>query len=271
MNYKKLDLSIIEGISKALGDTSNGFTGTEIGQLLHECNINDSNPTITKWQRLNEALSTKQQQDNCSNNILNLIRYSLKPSRHINNQERFNFLKDEINKILGFEGLEILESGELKKISKVKTISEAKERVNRLKEKLKNRNTHNEIFKFCNEEILSENYFHFVFEATKSIAQRIREMTNLTSDGSNLIDEAFSFKNKIPKLALSMLETESQKSEQSGFMNLLKGIFSMFRNTTAHSPKIIWKIEEDEALDILSLISLVHKRLDNININIINY
>jgi len=39
MSYKKLDLSIIEGISKALGDTDNGFTGTEIGQLLYECNI----------------------------------------------------------------------------------------------------------------------------------------------------------------------------------------------------------------------------------------
>jgi len=67
----------------------------------------------------------------------------------------------------------------------------------------------------------------------------------------------------MPKLALSKLETESQKSEQSGFMNLLKGIFGMFRNTTAHAPKIIWNIDENDALDILSLISLVHRRLDN--------
>jgi len=137
MKLKKLDLSIVEGISKALGNTNNGFTSTEIGQLLCECNIPDLEPSITKWRRLNEALSVKQQQDNCANNILNLIIHSLKPSRHINNQDRFNFLKDEINKILGFEGLEISESGELKEISKVKTISEAKERVNRLKEKLK--------------------------------------------------------------------------------------------------------------------------------------
>lgn len=46
-------------------------------------------------------------------------------------------------------------------------------------------------------------------------------------------------------------------------MNLLKGLFGMFRNTTAHAPKITWRIEEQDALDILSLISLVHRRLDN--------
>jgi hypothetical protein len=35
----------------------------------------------------------------------------------------------------------------------------------------------------------------------------------------------------------------------------------MFRNTTAHAPKIIWEINENDALDILSTISLIHRRL----------
>jgi uncharacterized protein (TIGR02391 family) len=51
--------------------------------------------------------------------------------------------------------------------------------------------------------------------------------------------------------------------EQRGFMNLLKGLFGTFRNTAAHAPKITWKIDEQDALDILSLISLVHRRLDS--------
>ena len=45
-------------------------------------------------------------------------------------------------------------------------------------------------------------------------------------------------------------------------MNLLKGLFGTFRNTKAHAPKIKWKIDELDALDILSMISLVHRRLD---------
>jgi hypothetical protein len=34
------------------------------------------------------------------------------------------------------------------------------------------------------------------------------------------------------------------------------------RNTTAHEAKIKWPIEEDDALDILSMLSLVHRKLD---------
>ena len=90
---------------------------------------------------------------------------------------------------------------------------------------------------------------------------KIRIKTGLNSDGATLVDEAFSFKS-IPHLALNNLQTDSEKSEQKGFMNLLKGLFGTFRNTTAHAPKITWKIEEIDALDILSLVSLVHRRLD---------
>ena len=46
-------------------------------------------------------------------------------------------------------------------------------------------------------------------------------------------------------------------------MNLLIGLFGMFRNTTAHIPKIKWEINKQDALDILSLASLVHRKLDN--------
>ena len=53
------------------------------------------------------------------------------------------------------------------------------------------------------------------------------------------------------------------ESEHKGFANLIKGVFGMFRNTTAHSPKVIWNMKEDDALDILSTISLIHRKLDS--------
>ena len=46
-------------------------------------------------------------------------------------------------------------------------------------------------------------------------------------------------------------------------MNLIKGLFGAFRNTTAHAPKIHWQITEQDALDILTTISLIHRRLDS--------
>jgi Protein of unknown function (Hypoth_ymh) len=63
-------------------------------------------------------------------------------------------------------------------------------------------------------------------------------------------------------LAVSTLRTDTEKSEQTGFANLLKGMFGTFRNPTGHAPKVTWKIEEQDALDLLSLVSYLHHRLD---------
>ena len=125
------------------------------------------------------------------------------------------------------------------------------------------RKVHPDVLRHCKEELLVDNYFHAVFEATKSVAEKIRQMTGLVSDGADLVEQAFSFKSAVPHLALNSLQAESEQSEQKGFMNLLRGLFGTFRNTTAHAPKITWKIEEQDALDILSLVSLVHRRLDS--------
>ena len=56
--------------------------------------------------------------------------------------------------------------------------------------------------------------------------------------------------------AINSLQTESEKSEQRGFANLLKGTFSMFRNPTAHAPRVHWKMDKSDAEDLLSLASL---------------
>ena len=197
------------------------------------------------------------------NNIINFIQISMQPVRYLNTKEWYENKLFELNKILSFEGYEILNDGIIRKSSfKTTTINEAVARAKKLRTELISRKVHQDILIYCNEELLVNNYFHAVFEATKSIASKIREKTNLTLDGSDLVDEAFSFRSKLPMLALSKLETESEKSEQKGFMNLIKGIFGTFRNTTAHSPKIEWNMNEEDALDILSMISFVHRKLD---------
>jgi len=259
----KFNLSVIESISKILGDTSEGLTGSEIGKLLYETNIPDPLPTMTKWKRLFESLSQKQDIDNCANNVCAFIQHAMNPVRHVNKYDWFSSVRYKLNQVLCFEGLTLGEDGKLQKSQKASTISEASARVSKLRESLINRKVHADILKFCKEELLVDNYFHAVFEATKSVAEKIRMKTGLISDGSTLIDEAFSFKSGIPHLALNSLQDESEQSEQKGFMNLLKGLFGAFRNVTAHAPKITWRIEEQDALDILSMVSLVHRRLDS--------
>ncbi len=234
----KLNLSVIESLSKVLGDTESGFTGTQIGNILAESEIEDIDSSNTKWRRLNSALVHKQDIDRCANRILGFIQNSLNPARHYNNQEWFNDSRFKINQILSFEGLQLGEDGKIINSIKSNTIGEAAARASKLKENLIARNVHPDILKYCKQELLVDNYFHAVFEATKSVADKIRIKTGLNSDGGQLVDEAFSFKSEVPHLALNTLQTESEHSEQKGFMNLLKGLFGAFRNTTAHAPKI---------------------------------
>jgi uncharacterized protein (TIGR02391 family) len=66
-----------------------------------------------------------------------------------------------------------------------------------------------------------------------------------------------------PRLAFNTLRSESERSEHTGLMNLIKGVFGAFRNTTAHAPKIYWEINEQDAMDILTTLSLIHRRLDS--------
>lgn len=259
---KNIDLGSLESICKILGDTNNGISGTEISKYLAETSIKDPQLNSTKWKRLYDALSTKQSEDRCSNNILAFIKYVLRPSRHIHRKEWFKNIRTELNYVLSFEGFELTESGDIRETNKVKTFSEAEERAQNLRKTLLDRKIHSDILTFCKAELLVDNYFHAVFEATKSIAEKIRIKTNLTADGSELVDQAFSYKGKIPYLALNNLTTESHESEQKGFMNLLKGVFGTFRNTTAHAPKITWEVNEQDALDTLSMISLIHRKLD---------
>ncbi len=39
-------------------------------------------------------------------------------------------------------------------------------------------------------------------------------------------------------------------------------LFQAFRNPTGHAPKITWVMSEQDALDLLSLVSYLHRRLD---------
>lgn len=260
---KSLENGTLESLANILGNTDHGLTGTEITRYLAESNIPDALSYTSKRDRLYKALIQKQNIDHCSNNIFAFLQTVLHPARNIKHPDWHKETIQEINQVLIFEGFKIGENGKITTTQKVETHTEAFLRASQLKSSLIARKVHADVLIYSKEELLVDNYFHAVFEATKSVADKIRNKTGLTSDGSELVDQAFAFKETIPHIALNSLTSESEKSEQRGFQNLLKGVFGTFRNTTAHAPKITWKIEEQDALDILSLVSLIHRRLDN--------
>lgn len=188
----------------------------------------------------------------------------MNPVRFVGNQEYYESRRSEFNQVLAFAGFSLGEDGRLHFVGAAKTLSEAEDRAGRLRRQLLERRVHSDVLRFCRAELLQDNYFHSVFEATKSVADKIRDKTGLQSDGSSLIDEAFGLgQSGYPRLAFNSLQTETERSEHKGLMNLIKGLFGTFRNTTAHAPKIKWPIDEQDAMDILTLASLIHRRLDS--------
>jgi len=259
----KIPTEILRKLCDIIGETKNGLLNPEITKMLADCGINDIGAGLNKRSRVYESLNHKQNQDNCSNNILKFVKIFVSPVSYIGNKNLHTERLGSINEVLLFAGFQIDDKGTLIEATVAKTIDEAHERAGRLKKKLVDRAVHSDVIRFCKAELLQENYFHAVFESTKSVAEKIREKTGLTLDGADLVDKAFGLgPTNTPKLAFNSLQTESEQSEHKGFANLLKGLFGMFRNVTAHVPKIKWTINEEDALDSLTLASLLHRKLD---------
>lgn len=255
-----IDPQSLESICRSIAATNDGLTGSQIAKLLRDSKVTDVTPEMTKWQRLYNAFVSYQNNLKCSNGVLTFIQKALQPILYVNNEDEFHRRRNEVNQRLYFLGYELSENGKFRKVTKSETIQDSKERANRLKYKLENRNTHYKIYEYCTAELLVENYFHTVFEATKSIADRLRQMTSLTFDGNTLVDRSFS--TEAPLIRINDLSTPTDRSEHIGFSNLMKGVFGLIRNSTAHEPKIKFEISEEMALDMLSMISFIHKKLD---------
>lgn len=253
--------SEMEAIAGALADTSEGLTGSEIGHILSSLKMEDPNPEMTKWKRLYNAFVVRQNKSQNRRAILEFIRRSLRPGRYAKDATRFERLRANVNRALAFSGLAVDAAGTLHAISKVSTLTAAAKRAQDLREDLTTRGIHPDVLRFCRAELVADNYFHAVLEAAKSVADKLRSRSGLTEDGAGLVDSTLA--GDYPMLAINPLSTESQWSEQRGFANLVKGTFGMFRNTTAHEARILWAMNKADAEDLLSLVSLIHRRLDS--------
>lgn len=247
----------LEKVARLLGDM---HSGSEITRILESQGLEDTSGESTKWRRLYGTFSNYQRQDRAASKLFDYIRTALDPAGFVGNPEGFTEIRQELNTILSFSGVAFGEDGQFRRIEAAKTISEAHERAKTLQAKFKGRRIHPEVTKYCKPELLQDNYFHAVFEASKGLAQRIRDLSGIDEDGAALVDRVFSIER--PLLAFNTLSTKTERSEHTGFALLLKGCFSAIRNPRAHAPKLLWQ-GRDDAADYLSLISMLHWKLDD--------
>lgn len=256
----------IEMICRALGDA---VTGPQISNLILPLKIEEpiSERQNTKWKRLFNVVVQRQNRQGDGRPLVALILSVMNPVR-FENQLEFDRHRAAVNERLLLSGLEVGQDGGVGTVkNRPSTIEEARRRADQLRAELSRRSVHPDVLHFCRAELLQKNYFHAVLEAWKSVAEKLRRLSGLTGDGAALVDQACALTAGTPKVSLGDLSTEWGQSEHKGTAMLMKGIFSTFRNPVAHAPRVSWATSQTDALDMLTLASMLHRRLDSATTN----
>jgi uncharacterized protein (TIGR02391 family) len=255
--------SAAEELCKVLADA---VTGPQIPNLIAVLKVPEEpgGGPGTKWKRLFNAVVARQNKSQDGNALIRLVIEVMAPVR-FGSVAEFEAIRTRVNERLLLSGFEVREDGKVIKAKAAKTIGEAQQRADDLRSELARRDVHPDVLAFCRAELLQQNYFHAVLEAAKSVADKLRNLAGVTGDGSPLVD-AVCFPAASPRVRFNSLATEWERSEQAGIATLMKGLFSTFRNPAAHAPKLSWATSRSDALDMLTLASMLHRRLDEADV-----
>ncbi|MEU7353912.1 TIGR02391 family protein [Streptomyces albidoflavus] len=253
----------VTAVADVLADTNEGLTGGEIGELLALIGVADADGS-SKRKRLGQALLVRQARDQASNCVIRFIAEAMSPVRYRQRPDVFSRRRDDLNEVLVHVGLRVNDEGRMARGPAASTLDQAAQHANSLRAELRRRGTHPQVLAYCTKEILTKNAFHASLEATKSVYDRLRQLTGEQSDGSRLVDDVLAFGSTgTPRVAINTGTTTTERDEQKGFANLLKGLGSMYRNPTAHDPRLHRPVTDDELLELLTTLSMVHRRLDH--------
>lgn len=259
MTSPPFELAVIEAIARAVGDAC---TGREITVLLRQAGAGSHDPgeVHTKWRRIDVALAQRQAERRNGNVVVNLVTAAATPARWASKPGGFDELVRALSVPLAFAGLQVNDEGKVVRAKLATTLSDVAHLTQRMRSELERRHGHPEVFKYCTRELLAEDCFGAVFEAVKGLGDRIRLMAGLDLDGSALVSKAL--EGSAPILVLNGWTSTTEKSEQTGLASVMKGVFSAFRNPAAHEPRVRWPVSTDDAIDLLTTLSLLHRRLD---------
>ena len=78
----------------------------------------------------------------------------------------------------------------------------------------------------------SGNYSHAILDAMHHLSNVLREKTGVDGDGASLVGQALG--GDAPRLRINKLQTETEKNEQRGVENILRGMYQAVRNPRSH-------------------------------------
>jgi uncharacterized protein (TIGR02391 family) len=78
----------------------------------------------------------------------------------------------------------------------------------------------------------AKNYSHAILDAIHYLSNVLREKTGVDGDGATLVGQALG--GESPKLRINKFQTETERNEQKGIENLLRGLYQAIRNPRSH-------------------------------------
>ena len=248
-------------ICDVLGSASAGLPGAEINRLLDQAGIEAPMTDIPKRRRLYQALSICQQQDGSATRVMVFLKAAMEPGRYRENPAQFELLRGQLNQGLASAGYQIDPEGKFHVIPVIKASKEAVQRANRLRAEMQRRNAHPDVLRFCRADLLEESCCTAILQAIRCAADKVRQKGNFSGEGASLVEEAFGL-DRGPKLAFNTLQTTQEYGEHARIMHLMRGLFEAFLEPEATSQESPRQMSEQDVLDVLSLLSLIHRHLD---------
>jgi uncharacterized protein (TIGR02391 family) len=118
---------------------------------------------------------------------------------------------------------------------------------------------HPEIQKVSLQLFLEGNFRQAVLDAFIHLIATVKQRTGLSHDGDDLMNRAFSPKDRVPPVCFNALSTQEERDQQAGIWFLFKGVVQM-RNYKAHV--VTSSDDPQRAHEYLALASLLMRLLD---------
>jgi len=255
MSLEPFKLSALEALAKIIGDR---YTGTEITEFFRKAGfleiVHDGG---TKWRFVYSSLEEIQKQKYGPINVVKIIQQLCDPQEYFLNQGLHVSICRQVNDILQFYGLQVGEDGRVRTLSEKATV--LKKPIPENAKIFDERKFHSKVVQHARRLFVEGNYFHAVFECCKVYDKEVSQKSQIQDHGASLMSKTFSLSGT---LKLNSQRTETERNEQEGLMHLSRGIMSAIRNPQAHEPALDWPLTLEDALDLLSFLSFLFRKLD---------
>ncbi len=256
VRLEPFQLSALEHISRIIADR---YTGTEITDLFRKAGFTGiGHDGGTKWRFLYSTLEQLQKRDYGPYQIIKIIEKVCDPQEYFGNPGDHESIVDSLNEVLSFYGLRFDKTK-----NKIVTTGHRETTLhNQETEDVKIfhlRGFHPEVVEHAREQFHASHYFDAVDECCKAFAKYVGSKSKLDKHGSELMGAALSLKGP---LKLNSQQTETERNEQDGLMHLCMGLMKGIRNPEEHEPQKDLRLGKEDALDILSFISYLYRKID---------